>query len=311
MKKILLIVSSILINCFCYSQTVDEYPFEDIYEICGEETLELVTPENYNIIFWYELPFSVENNSLIHTGNSLIIDVNSPWANVEQIAWEATDGENNLYSTTQVLFLDYPTAQINIENYSSNERITICENDPDITLNATTNNPNDIYQWYLNGLPIENENNSSVNVLELEYNINDENYFYVEVTNICGTEESEEVSITINECNCEFNIPNAFTPDGDGLNDFFPEQKNASRNEEVNINCDATIYSMIIYDRLGRVVFNSKGEINKPWNGKRRNSNVNCKEGVYYYKIDYNLNQFTDQDDSQIKSGSVSIFRKD
>ena len=68
---------------------------------------------------------------------------------------------------------------------------------------------------------------------------------------------------------------------------------------------------MIIYDRLGRVVFNSKGEINKPWNGKRRNSNVNCKEGVYYYKIDYNLNQFTDQDNSQIKSGSVSIFRKD
>ena len=186
MKKTLIIFCLILINCFSYGQTVDEYPFEDIYEICGEETLELVTPEKYNIIFWYELPFSVENNSLIHTGNSLIIDVNSPWANVEQIAWEATDGEGTLYTTTQVLFLNYPTAEINIENYSSNERITICEDDPDITLNATTNNPNDIYQWYLNGLPIDGENNSSINVLESEYNLNDENYFFVEVTNSCG-----------------------------------------------------------------------------------------------------------------------------
>ena len=155
------------------------------------------------------------------------------------------------------------------------------------------------------------ENNSSINVLESEYNLNDENYFFVEVTNSCGTEESSEVSITINECNCEFNIPNAFTPDGDGLNDFFPEQKNATRDEETNMNCDATTYSMIIYDRLGRVVYNSKGEQNKPWNGKRRKSNVNCKEGVYYYKIEYNLNQYTDQNKIKIKSGAVSIFRKD
>ena len=36
------------------------------------------------------------------------------------------------------------------------------------------------------------------------------------------------------------------------------------------MNCDATTYSMIIYDRLGRVVYNSKGEQNKPWNGKKK-----------------------------------------
>ena len=311
MKKTLILLTFILTNCFTYSQTIDEYPFELIYEICGEETLELVTPEDYNIIFWYELPFNVENNSLIHTGNSLLIDINSPWANVEQIAWEATDGTSTFNATTQVLFLDYPIAEINIENYSTNERITMCENDEDIILNATTNSPGDSYQWYLNGLPIEGENSSQINVLETVYNLNDENYYYVQVTNSCGTEESQEVSVTVNECNCEFNIPNAFTPDDDGLNDFFPEEKNNERNDETNMNCDATIYSMIVYDRIGRVVYNSKEKNNRPWNGKRRESNVDCKEGVYFYKIEYNLNQFTDQNESQIKSGAVSIFRKD
>ena len=309
MKKILIILSFILINCFSYSQTIDEYPFEEIYEICGEETLELITPDGYSIIFWYELPFNVENNSLIHTGSSLIIDINSPWANVEQIAWEATDGENNYYATTQVLFLNYPTAEINIDNYSTNERITMCENDEDITLNATTSNTGDSYQWYLNGIIMEGEENSEINVLETDYNLNDENYYYVEVTNDCGTNESQEVSVTINECNCEFNIPNAFTPDADGLNDFFPEKINIERNDETNINCDATTYSMIIYDRIGRIVYNSKGKNNTPWNGKRRKSNIDCKEGVYFYKIEYNLNQFTDQNEIQIKSGPVSIFR--
>ena len=311
MKKILILLTFILTNCFTYSQTIDEYPFELIYEICGEETLELVTPEEYNIIFWYELPFNVENNSLIHTGNSLLIDINSPWANVEQIAWEATDGTSTFNATTQVFFLDYPIAEINIENYSTNERITMCENDEDINLNATTDSPGDSYQWYLNGLIIEGEDNSQINVLETDYNLNDENYYYVEVTNSCGTEESQEVSVIINECNCDFNIPNAFTPDNDGLNDFFPEEKNNERSDETNMNCDATIYSMIVYDRIGRVVYNSKEKNNRPWNGKRRESNVDCKEGVYFYKIEYNLNQFTDQNEIQIKSGAVSIFRKD
>ena len=35
----------------------------------------------------------------------------------------------------------------------------MCENDEDITLNATTNNPGDSYHWYLNGVIIENEEN--------------------------------------------------------------------------------------------------------------------------------------------------------
>ena len=69
------------------------------------------------------------------------------------------------------------------------------------------------------------------------------------------------------------------------MNDFFPEQKNATRDEETNMNCDATTYSMIIYDRLGRVVYNSKGEQNKPWNGKEEKAMLIVKKEFIITKL--------------------------
>ena len=51
-------------------------------------------------------------------------------------------------------------------------------------------------------------------------------------------------------------------------------------------------------------------EYNKPWNGKEEKA-TDCKEGVYFYRIEFILNEFTNQDSIKVKSGSVSIFRED
>lgn len=53
--------------------------------------------------------------------------------------------------------------------------------------------------------------------------------------------------VTVNPCGCELTFPNAFTPDGDGVNDRF----------QPYVVCDETIrnYRMIIYDRWGEIVF--------------------------------------------------------
>ena len=98
----------------------------------------------------------------------------------------------------------------------------------------------DTYEWFLNGITT-GITSSQINVLQTEYNLNDENYYYVEVTNSCGTEISDEVSVIINECNCDL-LFNVFTPDGDGSNDLFPEANNSERTLETNINCNATKY---------------------------------------------------------------------
>ena len=41
----------VLISSILSAQIVDEYPFEDVYELCGEESIELNTPEGFDVIF--------------------------------------------------------------------------------------------------------------------------------------------------------------------------------------------------------------------------------------------------------------------
>lgn len=66
-------------------------------------------------------------------------------------------------------------------------------------------------------------------------------------------------------------IPNAFTPDADGINDTFGA-KGYGINE----------YSMLIFDRWGELIFESYRYGNN-WDGKQKGKEVEV--GVYVYKI--------------------------
>jgi gliding motility-associated-like protein len=72
-------------------------------------------------------------------------------------------------------------------------------------------------------------------------------------------------------CDCEPEVPNIFTPNGDGINDYLEIQ---------NMPDDAIIK---IYDRWGIKVFESNKQGNF-WDG-RTTSGIACNEGVYYYVI--------------------------
>jgi gliding motility-associated-like protein len=73
----------------------------------------------------------------------------------------------------------------------------------------------------------------------------------------------------------EVDIPNAFTPNGDGLNDYIkPTIKNA----------DIVSYQFIVYDKFGSKVF----ETNRPekkWDGKINGRNI--AEGAYIFYISF------------------------
>jgi gliding motility-associated-like protein len=68
-------------------------------------------------------------------------------------------------------------------------------------------------------------------------------------------------------------IPNAFTPNGDGLNDLW-------RIKELSYypNCEVTIF-----DRYGQIVYFSKGYKN-PWDGTKNGQPMSA--GTYCYLID-------------------------
>lgn len=73
-------------------------------------------------------------------------------------------------------------------------------------------------------------------------------------------------------------MPNAFTPNGDGLNDVFLPQTAE--------NITVKEYKLSIYDRSGKLVFYSE-EIQKGWDGRSQDNGAEItKEDVYMWRIE-------------------------
>lgn len=79
--------------------------------------------------------------------------------------------------------------------------------------------------------------------------------------------------IVIEECGSEIWIPNVFTPNGDGINEyFFPVFTNID-----NI-------TMLIFNRWGNQLYEGSGK-DLRWDGRFLGNQ--CSDGVYYYVIEY------------------------
>ncbi len=70
-----------------------------------------------------------------------------------------------------------------------------------------------------------------------------------------------------------FFVPNAFTPNGDGLNDIFMPAILGAEN-----------YHFMIFDRWGELIFETT-DVDQGWDGRYKGDK--CQEGVYVWKIDY------------------------
>ncbi len=99
---------------------------------------------------------------------------------------------------------------------------------------------------------------------------------YVENTDGCGDSTDKYVVIRPEET---FYIPNAFSPNGDGVNDFFMPFGNG---------IDSDDFEMLIFDRWGKMVFKSVN-LNTPWDGTSTESDKILPQGVYVYKIRINF----------------------
>ncbi len=78
-------------------------------------------------------------------------------------------------------------------------------------------------------------------------------------------------TITITVDHCALDIPNVFSPNDDGKNDFF------------NIIADGFMnYHLLIFNRWGMKIFESNAAAFL-WNGKTNNSGSTCPDGTYYY----------------------------
>jgi gliding motility-associated-like protein len=106
------------------------------------------------------------------------------------------------------------------------------------------------------------------------------------VTDENGCQATQDIQVT-DECP-NINIPNAFTPNGDGVNDTWNIK---------GLEYDATAV-VKIFTRYGQQVYESRG-YNKPWNGNSNGKQLPA--GVYYYII-------KTKNSTQTYSGSVTII---
>lgn len=120
--------------------------------------------------------------------------------------------------------------------------------------------------------------------------------YYLTITNPPYCIGSDSIEIKTSKCSCDLMVPNAFSPNGDGMNDFFLPRL-------ISEGCPLTHFKMYIYNRWGQTVFLSFNPL-KGWNGKINNNNADI--GTYMYYI-----SFEDWISGQVKSykGDLTLVR--
>jgi gliding motility-associated-like protein len=112
------------------------------------------------------------------------------------------------------------------------------------------------------------------------------------VTTNGGCTDSTNMCIIIDP-EFTFFIPNAFSPNGDGINDEFYGKGDFIKT-----------YEMSIYDRWGNLIFHTD-DINTHWDGKASHGSETAQEDVYVYVV--KLSDYKEKKHKYI--GSVTIVK--
>lgn len=101
---------------------------------------------------------------------------------------------------------------------------------------------------------------------------------------------------------CPFYIPNAFTPNGDNINERFVVAEGE--------NCRVVEFNIKIFDRWGRLVFESGSpEAQDAWDGTYEGQEL--AKGVYIYNVTATLESinFANEPDHISRQGTVVLIR--
>lgn len=93
-----------------------------------------------------------------------------------------------------------------------------------------------------------------------------------------------------------FYIPNAFTPDGDGINDTWGPS---------GVNFEYESYNVQVYDRWGKMVWQTDNP-SRQWNGLDQSSLEPVRNGLYVYQ--FLVKQFNTFEPRKI-SGTITLYR--
>ena len=124
------------------------------------------------------------------------------------------------------------------------------------------------------------------------YTVNTAGLYYCTISNFCG-KITDSFSVADKVCDCVMNVPNIFSPNGDGVNDDF----------RPSISCIPTYYHILIFTRDGQTVFESTN-LSEYWKGTYKNNPLPI--GTYYYIVKV---KSASDPALRVKSGSILLLR--
>ncbi len=129
--------------------------------------------------------------------------------------------------------------------------------------------------------------NSSASFFDVE----EGGMYWVEASNPCGS-SSDTIEVAFKTCHCNLNVPNAFSPNQDFLNDRF----------KPFLECPVLEYRFSVYNRWGHRIFDTF-EPGGYWDGTY--GQKPCQNGMYFYTL-----ELISIDRSRIsKSGLIQVLR--
>tara|TARA_B110000027_G_C16108017_1_gene296258 strand:+ start:15 stop:1502 length:1488 start_codon:yes stop_codon:yes gene_type:complete len=106
----------------------------------------------------------------------------------------------------------------------------------------------------------------------VEVSIDSTDFIYIYITDGCNKEIFDSCKVWVQ---CPIENINVFTPNNDGINDFFVP---------INLNQYPDPY-VLIFNRWGGLVYKNE-KYQNDWSGTHYKTGAELKEGIYYYSID-------------------------
>jgi len=158
---------------------------------------------------------------------------------------------------------------LTILGFSQNHKINLCfDNQFEFTYTVESSEPNTTFYWYLDGILQFGQD------LVIDWRDLTPGYHTISVYGVTEGCQSESLyyKILVEECSTIY-IPNAFTPDGWGVNEtWYP------------MGVGWEWIDVSVYSKWGMLVFHST-ELDGQWDGSFRDGDYYVQNDVYVYKV--------------------------
>lgn len=227
---------------------------------------------------------SLGNDTSFCIGDSIKLYVN---AGFNSVLWNTSCTQDTITIYSQGTYW----VQVTLNNCTNSDSILVLNNSSSfLSIADSTLCKDEIFKI---SLPSNYSYSWSDGSSSFENEFNTEGFYWVEITDNCKT-YVDTFALSFEDCSCNWYIPNAFTPNGDGINEIFIPLSN----------CTVYRYELYIFNRWGANIFKSNDQ-NKGWNGKVKYADAS--DGVYFYQLIYYLNP--EDKKSKILNGSLTLIR--